>query len=86
MRLSVASHKGKLSPASWAIRGPLLPPHHAGVGATKLPSRVCLLRRAATLDMIIFNRALVTNARTALLQATLIFPALSKYVLASGIC
>ena len=38
MRLSVASHKGKLSPASWAIRGPLLPPHHAGVGATKLPS------------------------------------------------
>ena len=38
MRLSVASHKGKLSPASWAIRGPRLPPHHAGVGATKLPS------------------------------------------------
>ena len=38
MRLSVASHRGKLSPASWAICGPLLPPHHAGVGATKLPS------------------------------------------------
>jgi len=36
MRLSVASHKGKLSPASWAMRGPLLPPHRAGVGATKL--------------------------------------------------
>ena len=29
---------GQAVPASWAIRGPLLPPHHAGVGATKLPS------------------------------------------------
>ena len=38
MRLSVARHKGKPSPTSWAICGPLLPPHHAGVGATKLPS------------------------------------------------
>ena len=35
-RLRVSSHTGKLSPALWAIRGPLLPPHHAGVGATKL--------------------------------------------------
>ena len=34
--LCVASHTGKLSPASWANRGPLLPPHHAGAGATKL--------------------------------------------------
>ena len=30
---------GTLSPASWAIHGASLPPHHAGTNATKLPSR-----------------------------------------------
>jgi hypothetical protein len=61
MRLSVASHRGKLSPTSWAIRGPLLP-----------PTTPCWSRRHHTFFQLFSHGSLHTwrtDARSALVMA-----------------